>query len=47
MPSTEILQIRNCIHITVILYFCLELISKSVSLKVVGLELIKLDCIIT
>ena len=47
MPCTEILWIRNCIHRTVILYFYLELIFKSVSLKVLGLKLVKLDCIIT
>ena len=47
MPSTEMLCIRNCIRRTVILYFYLELISKSVSLKVLGLKLVKLDCIIT
>ena len=46
MPSTEVLRIRNCIHITVILYFHLELMSKSVSLKTLGLKLVKLDCII-
>ena len=46
MPSTEILQIRNCIHVTVILYFQLELMSKSVSLKILGLKLVKLDCVI-
>ena len=44
MPSTEILRIRNCIHITVILYFHLELMSKSVGLKILGLKLIKKDC---
>ena len=43
MPSKEILRIRNCIHITVISYFHLELIPKSVSPKILGL---KLDCII-
>ena len=46
MPSTEILRIRNCIHITAILYFHLKLMSKSVSLKILGLKLVKLDCII-
>ena len=46
MPSTEILRIRNCIHVTVIPYFNLELMSKSVSLIIVGLKLLKLDCII-
>ena len=33
MPRTEILQIKNCIHVTVILHFHLELMSKSVCLK--------------
>ena len=46
MSSTEVLQIRNCIHITVIIYVYLELMSKSVSLKILGLKLVKLDCII-
>ena len=46
MPSTEILRIRNCIHITVILYLHLELISKSVSLKILRLKLVKFDCVI-
>ena len=46
MPRTEILQIRNFIHVTVILYFHLEIMSKSVSLKILGLKLVKLDCII-
>ena len=45
MPSKEIFRIRNCVHITVILYFHLELISKSVILKILGLKLVKLDCI--
>ena len=35
MPRTEILRIRSCIYITVI-YFHLELMSKSVSLKILG-----------
>ena len=47
MPSTEILRVRNCIHTTIILYFHLELLSRSVSLKNLGLKLVKLDCIIT
>ena len=34
-----------CIHITVILYLNLGLMSKSVSLKILGLKLVKLDCI--
>ena len=46
MLRTEILQIRNFIHVTVILYFHLEIMSKSVSLKILGLKLVKLDCII-
>ena len=46
MPSTEILRMRNCIHITVILYFHLELMFRSVSLKILGLKLLKLNCII-
>ena len=46
MPTTEILQIRNCIDIIVILYFHSELMSKSVSLKILGLKLVELDCII-
>ena len=33
MPSKEILRIRNCIHITVISYFHLQLVSRSVSRK--------------
>ena len=33
MPSKEILWIRNCIHINVILHFHWELMSKSVSVK--------------
>ena len=41
MPSKEILRIRNCIHITAILYFHLDLMSKCVSLKILEL---KLDC---
>ena len=45
MPSTEIFRVRNCIHITVILHFHLELMSKSVSLKILGLKLVKLDCV--
>ena len=46
MPSTEILRVRNCIHVTVILHFHLELMSKSVSLNILGLKLVKLACII-
>ena len=33
MPSKEILRDRNCIHLTVILYFFLESISESVRSK--------------
>ena len=47
MPSTEILRVRNCINMTVILYYHLELMSRSVSLKMLGLKLVKRDCIIT
>ena len=46
MPSRKIIRIRNCIHTTIILHFHLELMSDSVSPKTLGLELIKLDCII-
>ena len=44
MPSTEILRDTNSIHITVILYFHLELMSKSASLKMLGLKVVKPDC---
>ena len=44
MPSTETL--RNIIYITTILYFRLELMPNSFSLKILGLKLIKLKCII-
>ena len=33
MPSKEIFRDRNCIHLTVILYFYLESISESVRSK--------------
>ena len=46
MPSTEIFRIRNGTHIAIILHFHLELISRSVSLKMFGLKLVKLDGII-
>ena len=46
MPSTQIIRIRSCIDITVILHFHLELMSRFVSLKILGLKLVKLDCII-
>ena len=45
MPSKEILQIRNCIHITVILYFHLQLVFKFVSLQILGLKFVTLDYI--
>ena len=41
MPSTETLRVRNCIYITIILYFYLELRLKSVSLNILRLEMIK------
>ena len=46
MPSTEIVRVRNCIQITVMLYFHLKSLFKSVSPKILGLKLVKLDCII-
>ena len=46
MPSTEIIRVRNSIHVAVIFYFHLELLSKSISLKILELKLVKLDCII-
>ena len=46
MSSTEILRIRNCIHISVVSYFHLEVMSKPVNLKILGLKLVKLDCLI-
>ena len=46
MPRTEILQIKNCIHVTVILHFHLELMSKSVCLKILGSKLVKVDRVI-
>ena len=46
MPGTEILRVTNCIHISAILYFYLELMSKSVSLKILELKLVKLGCTI-
>ena len=42
MSSTEILQDGNYIYVTV--FFHLELMFKTVSLKVLGLKLVKLDC---
>ena len=47
MPSTEILRVRHCIHIEAILYFHLELMYRSVGLKILGLKWVKQDCIIT
>ena len=46
MPSKEILRIRICVHISVISYFQLQIVSKSVSQNILGLKVIKLDCII-
>ena len=45
MPSKEIIRIRNCIHVTVMSCFHLQLVSKSVSQKILGLKLVKLNCI--
>ena len=47
MSRTEILSIRNCIHITIILHFHLELMSLSAYLKNLELKPVKLECIIT
>ena len=46
MPKTGILGVRNCFHITIILHFHIELMSKSISLKTLGLKLVKLGCMI-
>ena len=46
MPIKKFVRIRNFIHITVISYFHLQLVSKSVSQKALGLKLVKLGCII-
>ena len=46
MPIKKFVRIRNFIHITVISYFHLQLVSKSVSQKTLGLKLVKLGCII-
>ena len=46
MASTEILRVRNCIHITIILYFHLKLMSKSVSLNILGLKPVKVNCML-
>ena len=42
------LRVRNCIYIyiIIILYFHLQLMPKSVGLKILGLKLIKRNCII-
>ena len=45
MPTKEILRIGNRIHVTLISYFHLQLVSKSVSRKILGLKMVKLDCI--
>ena len=45
IPSIEILRVKSCIHITATLYFHLELMSKTASLNILGLKLVKLDCI--
>ena len=46
MPSKKILRIRNSGHTTVISYFHLQLVCKSLSRKFLGLKLIQLDCAI-
>ena len=46
MPSKKILRIRNCGHTTVISYFHLQVVCKSLSRKFLGLKLIQLDCVI-
>ena len=46
MAGTEILRVRNCIHITIILSFHLKLMSKSVSLNILGLKPVKVNCIL-
>ena len=46
MLSKEILQKRNCIHITVISCFHLQLLFRSLSLQILGLKLVKLGFII-
>ena len=46
IPSTEIPRVRNLIHLTVMLYFHLELMRKSVTLNILGLKMVKLDYII-
>ena len=46
MPTTEIRRVKSCIHITVILCFHLEVMSKFDSQTTVRLKLVKLDCII-
>ena len=46
IPGTEILRVRAWIHTNAVSYFYLELMSKSVSLKTLGLKLVKLGCTI-
>ena len=46
MPSTEIIRVRNYIHIIATLFVHLEFLSKSVSIKMLAPKLVKLDCII-
>ena len=46
MPCTEILRVRNCIHVSATLCFHFKLMSKSVSPKILGLKLVKRSCII-
>ena len=46
MPRKKILRIRNCGHTTVISYFRLHVVCKSLSRKFLGLKLIQLDCVI-
>ena len=43
MSSTEILRDGNYIYLTAIIFFHLELMSKTVSLNVLGLKLVKLE----
>ena len=46
MPSKESLRIKNYIHVTVLSYFHLQLVSQYVNRKILTLKLVKLDCII-
>ena len=43
MSSTEIIRDGNYIYLTAIIFFHLELMSKTVSLNVLGLKLVKLE----